>query len=200
MTILRNSTNGVGVFRDLGLVLLGLAVGGLLLAGGCASQPTCSVEPGVVDADREILWQICQTQLKKRGFELDLVDYRHGVIETYPHLSRQWFEFWCQDVVTVSDLLESSLHTMRRTVRLEVNPVLAESHRILCEVSVERFSAENLVSTRAVRAREVFRGSGGRMPTLDDAGETPMNEWVLIGEDNALADVILRDIERAVCR
>ncbi len=94
----------------LALLFLALTVGGL----GCSEPIATAPEPLLVQAEVDQIWQLCQTELKTRGFHLNRVDRRSGIIETYPLTSKQWFEFWRQDVVTVYDLAESSLHTIRR--------------------------------------------------------------------------------------
>ncbi len=87
------------------------------LAPGCnMNEPVPTHGPVTVTAQPDELWQLCQVQLKSFGFQLDRVDRRDGVIETFPLTSKQWFEFWRKDVVTSDDLLLSSLHTVRRII------------------------------------------------------------------------------------
>src|SRR5207245_5438405 len=51
--------------------------------------------------------------------DLDREDYREGLLTTLPLVSKQSFEIWRRDVVTVPAIAQSTLATFRRTVRFQ---------------------------------------------------------------------------------
>lgn len=63
------------------------------------------------------------TTLRAHDFEPSFVDRAGGLIITAPRTSGQWFEFWRRDVVGGYQMLESSIHTVRRRVRVTLAPV-----------------------------------------------------------------------------
>ena len=185
-------------FGILMLMFLALAVGGQ----GCSEPVSIAPEPLVVQAEVDQLWQLCQTELKKRGFQLDRVDRRSGVIETYPLTSKQWFEFWCQDVVTAHDLAESSLHTIRRRVYMAVTAAPEDRHRLQCRVAVERLSAPLELTSGQVRVRDIFSQAAGRIPTpqVSEKRKKQPPQWLTIGQDHALENDILQAIQQTLNR
>ncbi len=180
------------------LLLLALAVGGL----GCSEPVSVAPEPLLVQAEGEQIWQLCQKELKKRGFTLDRVNRRTGIIETYPLTSKQWFEFWCQDVVTDHDLAESSLHTIRRRVYMAVSAAPEDRHRLQCRVEIERLSAPLELNSGQVRVRDIFGQAAGRIPTpqVSEKRKIQPPRWVLIGQDHALENDILQAINQILNR
>ncbi|MFC1782616.1 hypothetical protein ACFL02_03405, partial [Planctomycetota bacterium] len=169
------------------LIILLVAI--CLLGGGCTSTPVkASGQTYVVRGDPNYIWLVCQEQLKKRGFRLDQVDRRRGIIRSFPLISKQWFEFWCQDVVTGEGLLESSLHTLRRTIRLEMATADKRQYSLRCQVGVERLSSERQIVSGRVRAWEILGRTVGRLPPLSggDSRGVAAEQWLPVGEDHAL--------------
>jgi len=183
---------------SLTLVSLALAVGNQ----GCSEPIATAPEPILVQAEVDQIWQFCQTELKTRGFRLDRVDRRSGIIQTYPLTSKQWFEFWCQDVVTGHDLAESSLHTIRRRVYIDVSAAPEDRHRLQCRVAVERLSAPLELTSGQVRVRDIFGQAAGRIPTpqVSEKRKKHPPQWVPIGQDYALENDILQAIQRTLNR
>lgn len=174
----------------------GLVFGSLLLSG-CASTPVESIKEGVregiiVEAKAGILWQSCKSELKNRGFRLDRVDLRSGVIDTFPMVSRQWFEFWRHDVVGAASLAESSLQTIRRRVGIELTPLGGNKYRFNCRVTVQRLSMPPSAISGSVWAENVFYSTAGRSPIWNDPDDARV--WVTLDNDTALADEIIRSI------
>ena len=172
----------------------------MFFPGGCMSPAVSSVaEPVVVIGDADEIWQACQDELKERGFRLDLVDRREGIILCYPQVSKQWFEFWCQDVVTSEELVESSLHTVRRIIQIEMDDQGDQSYVLYCRALVERLWRGTEIVGGRVRAREILGKSAGRIPVYgtSSTAEAALEEWLPVGEDYALASSILQSISRA---
>ena len=180
------------------LVFLALAVGNQ----GCSEPIAAAPEPLLIQAEVDQIWQLCQAELKKRGFTLDRVDRRSGIIQTYPLTSRQWFEFWRQDVVTDRDLAESSLHTVRRSVSIAVSAAPEDRHRLQCRVAVERLSAPLELTSGQVRVRDIFAQSAGRIPTpqVSEKRKKHPPRWLPIGQDHALEKDILQAIHQTLNR
>src|SRR5687768_16374384 len=112
---------------------------------GCAAQPSKSLpapapttqpsaatgrppywlrQPAVATVkanDFEPLWRACEDAADHFGFALDRLDYRNGVITTLPLTSKQFWELWRNDVVTLGDLANSSMATYRRTLRFDID-------------------------------------------------------------------------------
>ena len=174
----------------------------LVVVGGCRTSPppaTISSEPLVVQGDPDRLWQLGQAELKSRGFRLDRVDRRNGVIRTYPATSGQWFEFWRGDVVGARQSAQSNLQTVRRRVRLAMTPLADERCRLECTVVVEQLHAEGSVVSGTVRARDIFDGAAGRIPALTIRNSPGRSvEWGEIATDPALANDILHSIKNAL--
>ena len=182
------------IFKTVLLVVTGIW---LMQSGGCMS-PAVSyvVEPVLVRGDADDIWQTCQDQIKERGFRLDLVDRREGIIISYPQVSKQWFEFWCQDVVTSEDLIESSLHTVRRIIQIEMDDMGEQSYGLYCRVAVERLWRGTEIVGGRVWAREILGKSVGRIPVYGSGGpaEAVSEVWLPAGEDHALESSILQSI------
>lgn len=190
-------TNRIFQWSGLRWSILALAVAGQ----GCSKPASIPPEPLLVQAEPDQLWQLCQTELKQRGFRLDRVDRRSGMIETYPLTSKQWFEFWRQDVVTDHDVAESSLHTIRRRVYLAVS-AQEDRHRLQCRVAVERLSAPPELTSGQVRVRDIFSQAAGRIPTpaVSEKRKKHPPQWVPIGQDHALETDILQALRQTLQR
>jgi len=173
---------------------------GAATIGGCSTPEATSLRNDiVVQADESHLWQLAQKQLKKRGFRLDLVDRRNGIIETYPLASSQWFEFWRRDAITPAGLAESSLQNIRRTVQIKIAPAQGDRHRLSCSVTVEKLAPQASLTAGQVRARSIFSSSVGPMPALSGKNRQKP-DWVALGNDPYLQDDILRTIENALTK
>ncbi|MBU0639369.1 MAG: hypothetical protein KKB50_10940 [Planctomycetes bacterium] len=63
------------------------------------------------------------TLLRERDFAPRQVDRQRGLIVAGPATSGQWFEFWRVDSQGGYQVLEASLHTIRRTVNINLEPL-----------------------------------------------------------------------------
>ena len=193
---------GCGFRRRHGLSALLIAGFFLVMTlNGCGPTQRLDVDnPLTFKCDPDRLWRQSQTELKVRGFDLDNVDRRAGVIETEPRTSSQWYEFWARDVVTWQGRAESSLHTLRRSVRLEMRADPDSSCRLSCRALVDREVIAPGVVSGSARANSIFAGAAGRMPTLKPLGDQQISQWVSLGRDNALEQDILQSITSAASR
>lgn len=60
--------------------------------------------------------------LRRNHFTIAYADRTAGRIVTQPETSKQWFEFWRSDAPGGYQVLESSLHTIRRVVTIDLIP------------------------------------------------------------------------------
>lgn len=202
------------------IILLGI-IATMCGAGGCAARnPNAGLEAtradpelakasywwarpriGVVRHDDfETLWRACRRAMADASYTIDRVDYREGVLTSLPLISKQAFEVWRSDVVTVGDIAESSLATIRRTVRWDVNKRDDGGFEAYPSVLVERYSFSERRLTSAMQYQEIFsdehRVEGSR---LRDRGVFEAEVyWYAIGRDRALERRLLSAVHSMV--
>jgi hypothetical protein len=182
-----------------------------LLPTGCiigrehpaATQPATAIDPKsaqpafwldqpavvkITAADFDQLWNACRESARAAGFTIDRSDYRAGLITTLPLVSRQVYEFWRGDVATHHDLTQSTLGTMRRTVRFDIRRLEDGTYQAEPKVLVERDSMIERRITSVDQYQNVFS-----IQTIDVARETektgteiPSEYWYSVGRDPAL--------------
>jgi hypothetical protein len=185
-----------------------------LLLAGCAPKPQGSsrdlgpesAEPRywlnqppvalVVHDDFNQLWNACRAATRARSFTVDRSDLRAGLLTSFPQVSKQFFEFWRNDAGTLPAVLESSLATVRRTVRFEVRRREDGEYEAVPKVLVERYSQSERRVTSVARYAEIFtieNVEGSR--TRDKLGaDLPEAYWYAVGRDTALELQIANDI------
>jgi hypothetical protein len=149
------------------------------------NQPAAAT---VVSDDFTSLWRACRKATLASSFTMDRVDFRGGVMTTLPMISKQFFEFWRNDVVTPYGLAESSLDTIRRTVRFEVRRRDDGRYEAVPKVVMERFSLAERRITSVARFAEMFtveRTEGSRDRDRY-GGDLPDMYWYAAGRDHAL--------------
>ena len=180
------------------------AAGGLLLflffvsVCGCATTRSPINRPLVIDSDFEEVWSASRNELVRRGFVIDRLDKRVGVIETFPLVSRQWFEFWRQDVVASDAAAESSLQTIRRSVLVKISPAPDGKITLDCDVHVERLASKPERTLMQTRPRDIFTNISGHIPALGQEagyGES-IEDWIYLGKDSELEVELLRNIRQ----
>jgi hypothetical protein len=156
----------------------------------------------VSGADYDRVWQACAEVLDARRFEVDRREYREGLMTSRPLTSKQFFEVWRHDTASARDTLQSSLGTVRRTVRFEVRRLEDGTAAAAPKVVVERFSGEQRRVTAVPTYRRLVdpteRASMESPRALDAVGP---DRWYAIGRDAELEAVLLKDLrERVVGR
>ena len=195
------------MMRSVGGLAFWCAAGLFAVAcAGCASHPPTPppVENGataeaaywlgqpaeatVVADDFMALWRACRRAAIGSSFTIDRVDFRAGVMTTLPLVSKQFFELWRNDVVTPESLAESSLDTVRRTVRFDVRRLEDGRFEAVPKVVVERFSLAERRITSVARFAETFtveRTEGDRSRDKY-GGDLPDMYWYATGRDRPL--------------
>ncbi len=136
-----------------------------------ATQPATAVDPATTQpsfwldrpasavasgGDFYTLWAACEDVARDFLFRLDRIDYRSGVLTTLPLVSGQFFEPWRRDARTTYDRTESSLATIRRSIRFEFTRLPDQTWQVTPKVLVERQAITEQRITAVVRYRSVF--------------------------------------------
>ena len=184
------------------LPLIAIALSALALTG-CTDkrQPqgdAVAADNASFDASFDELWDACLASLEDRSFRVDRRDRRFGLIVTEPTIGKQFFEFWRNDTAASDDLLNSSLHTLRRVVTIRIAKQGPMQFQVNVEARAQRASiaADQLDNT--AEAFELLSRQG--VPTSprrsDYLRPRPEPIWVDIGREPALEQAIIRDIAR----
>lgn len=143
----------------------------------------------------ERLWNACAQVARNRQFSIDRRDYRGGVLTTEPLTSAQFFEPWRRDAVTLDAIAESSLATIRRTIRFEFTRHANGTFSVVPHVLVERYSSAERRITSAQLYRSAFRKTTATGSRETDRGVAlPTRYWYRTGND----PVLEKDLAEAV--
>ncbi len=104
-----------------------MIVGGILLLAGCQAPPQSAGPTDIIlrVPDYEVFVDDSLSLLRRCDFPPEYVDRTRGLVISKPATSGQWFEPWRVDSQGGYQLLESSLHTMRRVVTINIEPLNA---------------------------------------------------------------------------
>jgi hypothetical protein len=149
--------------------------------------------------DFDKLTSACLDVARDYQFTIDRTDYRDGVITTRPMISPQFFEFWRHDAGTFEDVLQSSLQTIRRSVRFDLTRSEDGVFTARPKVLVEKLSLVQRRITSEAQYRYVFSPLSNDATYTTAAGTTvPTRYWFAIGRDEALekqlADAVARKL------
>lgn len=142
----------------------------------------------------EALWGGAERAVRNRLFTLDRQDYRDGVLTTAPMVSKQNWEFWRRDVVDKQSLDESSLATVRRTVRFEIIKRSDGGYVVEPRVLVERLSLNGKRITAVVNYTEAFAAQPAPKYASPGEATAPTSYWYAIGRDTALEKELAEEI------
>ena len=172
----------------------------LLLLAGCAeTQRYEAVEQICVpDTNRAEATRTAEDILSQMHFVIDKADPDRGFISTRPLPGAQFFEFWRSDSVGPFNSAEANLHTIRRTVELNIAPQ-GQQLCIACNVNVQRLSLPEHPVSSSSRAYEMFSRSTAKMQRLRLRPEQKEKmAWLDLGNDTELATLILNRIEEQI--
>ena len=128
------------------------------------------------------------------GYDLDRVDPAAGVITTQPLTSKQWFEFWRNDTLAADQVTEASLHTIRRQIRLTVQPTANKSEYLVdAVVNIEREERPERQVTTASNALQAFSPklpSQNQSASATEAG----TYWADLGRDPVLEAALIKQV------
>jgi hypothetical protein len=171
-----------------------------------AQQPYWLAKPAnasVTHDNFDELWNACIESARYRGFKPDRLDYREGLLTTQPLVSKQIFEPWRRDVVTIGDQIESTLATTRRIIHFEISKDADHQFRCVPKVLVEHYAAAERRITAIQRYREAYSIENAQGSKERDRGiDIPPEYWYTIGRDAAmekqLAEAIQSRVKKAV--
>jgi hypothetical protein len=181
-----------------------------VISAGCA-EPT-SVPPGVKvlgsalyvepdqDIDKSDLMEFAEYVLAEMYFKIEKADVDSGLIRTRPLPGAQFFEFWRSENIGADNIFAANLHTIRRTVTLDINQK-DEQLQIDCEVQTQRLSLPDRQISSSAKVYEMFSRS---RPLLQRLILNPEQEkemaWIDLGRDSRLEAEILKRIEARIIR
>ncbi|UCC96306.1 MAG: hypothetical protein JSW66_10715 [Phycisphaerales bacterium] len=168
-----------------------------LILAGCA-QPQPQTPTGriyVPDIGKARTMAVAEDVLANMHFAIEKADTASGLIRTRPLSGAQFFEFWRCDNIGSDRGLAANLHTIRRTVELNISRQ-DEEVCIGCSVRVQRLSLPERDIRSNARAYEMFSRSSPSLLRLRLYPEQQENMvWLELGNDVLLAEEILRRIE-----
>ena len=172
-----------------------------------AEAPTYLALPAVASVkadDFDTLWQSIHRVTRNAGFKPDRQDYRLGILTTLPVVSGQLFEPWRFDTGSFFGRMESSLATIRRTVRWDVSRDDNGTFTATPKVLIERYSVIEHRVTFSAQYQEIFaltreEQRNQRLQALDPAAfaaePVPAAYWYAIGRDEGLEQRLTKDVE-----
>jgi hypothetical protein len=159
-------------------------------------------QPAVVqvqNTDFQKLWDACKGELYVRLFTVDREQYRDGILTSEPMVSKQFFELWRDDTSSVHDTAESSLATIRRTVRFEVVRLDDGSYQATPKVLVERFDSAERRLTAITQYHSAFSGPRATVDSGDQSGQPIASDyWYPVRRDTDLEKQIADSIRQRV--
>jgi hypothetical protein len=194
------------------------------VAGGCRApvQPTGPTEIVLHVPDYEAFFDASLSLLRLCDFPPDRVDRTRGLIVSHPTTSGQFFEWWRVDSRGPYQVAESSLHTMRRIVTLNIEPVggtaplaavdaggtpappqaaappgAGDLYRVRVQVDKSRYSAPERQVTTTSGALVMY---SERVPTVEGqrGPQSRSAQWVPLGRDPLLEDFLLQRLSKVM--
>ena len=164
---------------------------------GCAqTQQFKAVEQiCVADMSKPEAMQAAEDVLGEMHFTIDKSDVEQGLIRTRPLAGAQAFEFWRSDNVGALNSAEANLHSIRRTVELDIGQQ-GKQLCIGCDVKTQKLSLPESEISSSTQAYRMFSRSCPLLQklVLNPAQKSGMS-WIDIGQDDRLATEILKRVE-----
>ena len=176
---------------------------------GCAQQKSSPPEMAALDLTHDVnntrIMDITEDVLTRMHFEIEKFDPDTGYIKTRPLEGAQFFEFWRSDNVGAYNWLLSNLQSVRRTVEINIDPVLRSStttkdeKHIDCVVHIQRLSIPEQEVTSSARAYAMFsRSSPGLQTLVLNPGQQQNIAWIDLGQDKELENEIIKRIKTKI--
>ncbi len=179
-----------------------------LMVAGCTQQTSTPPRVKVQDSDLLVgldqgigtvdLMEVAEDVLVRMYFTIEKADVQSGLIRTRPLSGAQFFEFWRSDNVGADNTLAANLHTIRRTVTLDIGQQ-DEQLRIGCEVQAQRLSLPERQVSSSARVYRMFSLSSSSLQRLKLNPEQKKEmAWIDLGRDSRLETEILKRIEARI--
>jgi len=179
-----------------------------VMAAGCTQQnsapPRVKVQDSdlYVEADQGIgtadLMEVAEDVLARMYFTIEKADANIGLIRSRPLPGAQFFEFWRSDNAGTDNALAANLHTIRRTVTLDISQQGREL-RIGCNVQAQRLSLpeRQIGNSSSARVYGMFSQSNSSLQRLKlNPEQKEEMAWIDLGRDSRLEAEILKRIQR----
>lgn len=168
----------------------------VLILAGCATQQKDTTKQipvpdiSVTGIDKAEAMETVEDILAQMHFVIDKSDAEAGYIRTRPLEGAQFFEFWRSDNVGTENWLYSNLHSVRRTVEVNID------QQIHCKVQIQRLSLPEQPVTSSARAYGMFSLSTPIIQTLRLNPEQAREmAWIDLGKDSELEKEIIKRID-----
>ena len=176
------------------LALLALA----LTCTGCA-QPelmTPSQPVTLQTTDKALTMKAAERVLRNMQFVIEKYDVEKGLITTKPLSGAQFFEFWRADNASSFAYGEANLHSIRRTVALNLSQN-ASDISLDCDVNVTRLSIPEMKVAGMAHAASMYTDSDSSLQKLVlNAEQAEDMAWIELGPDPDLEMVIMQRIKQ----
>lgn len=181
-----------------------------LMAAGCAQQnstpPKVKVQDHTLYVERDQgfgtadLMEVAEDVLANMYFTIEKADADSGLIRTRPLPGAQLFEFWRSDNVGADNTLAANLHTIRRTVTLDISQQ-DEQLCLGCNVQAQRLSLPERQVSSSARVYGMFSQSSLSLQRLKlNPEQKQQMAWIDLGRDSRLEAEILKRIETGLIR
>jgi hypothetical protein len=181
-----------------------------LIAAGCAQQTSTPLNVRLKDSDLYIergrefhkteLMEVAEDVLGKMYFKIEKADANAGFIQTMPLPGAQFFEFWRSDNVGADNTIAANIHTIRRTVTLNISQQ-GEQLQLVCEVHTQRLSLPQRQVSSSVKIYGIFSQSSPSLQRLIlNPEQKKQMAWIDLGRDSRLESKILKQIETRLLR
>jgi len=179
------------------------------MLAGCASQQPCEVATEqlcVTGLEKIAVMKAAEDVLAEMHFTIEKADIEAGLIRTSPLSGAQFFEFWRSDNVGAFNSAEANLHSIRRTVELNITQPAGrmagqqdEKLCLGCNARVQRLSLPEQQVSSSSQAYQLFSISNAALQKLKlNPQQKAGMAWVDLGQDKHLATEILKRIEQQI--
>ena len=166
---------------------------------GCTEKQMAAPEPKCLSGiDVNSAMKTSELVLVGMNFVIDKQDTTLHIMTTKPQTGSQFFELWRKDNVGGYNCAQSNLHSIQRTVELGFNEIQGQVC-IVCTVKRERLSIPEKDIDSAGQAQSLFTSNNKTMQSLTiNAEQEKKMDWIDIGRDNRLEQVILDKIDKKI--
>jgi hypothetical protein len=167
------------------------------LGGGCARalEMRDDVSPGSCGADPATVEKAARQILTDMRFTVIYPASRPYRVETEWLTGDSWFEFWRDDTVGDFQIAESSLHTIRRRVIIDIKAA-GQGSEVSVKVLKVRGSAPDLAPQNVSAAFSIYTPQATDLVVRDELGKSAFR-WMPMKNDSLLEQRLLDRIRVA---
>jgi len=159
-------------------------------------NPDNSIVQSIAPETYDHIWKQSLSLFEDMGYHVNWQDYRLGVITTDPRIGPEILEFFRPDATDAESLMDSTLNTYRRSIRLTITPgTKAESWQVSVEVLVEkRVNPLGGPSNATHTASAHFGASALPLENGYAPGQVNTQYWITAGHDPKLEKKIMDEL------